>query len=336
MPRPLREQVVVITGASSGIGRETALHLGQRGASLVLAARNAEALTSLAREIEQVGGQAHVVPTDVADWPQVEKLAQAAVDRFGRIDTWINNAGLYLAARVEDMTIDDATRLMQVNVLGTIHGTKAALPHLIRQGQGTIINVGSAVGARGTPLLAAYSASKFAVKGFTEALRVELARDHPGIKVVLIMPLSINTPLFTNHARSRLGFVPHPIPPIYEPGAVADTILFAIEHPRAEIYIGPGRPLAILNAAMPGLLDRLMLVRDLVFRAQHTDQADDGRDTFDAPMPTETYTTTGQFTAKAKPTSLYTRVLEHHPATRLALMGAALVAGWSLARRLGR
>lgn len=336
MPRPLREQVVVITGASSGIGRDTARRLGERGASLVLAARNEEALASLAREIQQAGGKAHVVPTDVADWQQVERLAEAAVDRFGRIDTWINNAGLYLASRVEDMTVDDAARLMQVNVMGTIYGTKAALPHLIRHGQGTIINVGSAVGARGIPLLAAYSASKFAVKGFTEALRVELARDHPGIKVVLIMPLSINTPLFTHHARSRLGFAPHPIPPTYEPGAVAEAILFAIEHPRAEIYIGPGRPLAIINAAMPGLLDRLMLVGDLVYRMQRTDQPDDGLDNFAAPMPADTYTTTGQFTAKAKPNSLYTRVFEHYPATRLAVLGAVLAGVWSLARRLAR
>lgn len=335
MPRPLHEQVVVITGASSGIGRESALRLAGRGASLVLAARNEEALAFLQREIEHAGGKAHMVPTDVAEWPQVENLAQAAVDRYGRIDTWVNNAALYLASRVEDMTPDEAERLIQVNVMGQIYGTQAALPHMIRQGQGTIINVGSAVGVRGFPLLAAYSASKYAIKGFTEALRVELARDHPGIKVVLILPLSINTPLFT-HARSRIGVEPHPLPPIYEPGVAADAIVSAAEHPRRDIYVGPGRGLALANATIPGLVDRLLLLGDIGFKAQRTDQPDDGRDNFDAPMPPDTYTTTGPFSDRSLPTSLYTRVLERYPATRVALFGAALTAGYILRRRRSR
>ncbi len=335
MSRPLPEQVVVITGASSGIGREAALEFGRRGASVVVAARNQAALDSVAQEIEQAGGTAQAVVTDVADWAQVTRLAQAAVDRFGRIDTWVNNAAIYLVARVEDMTVEETQRLLQVNLLGQIHGMKAALPHLIDRGQGTIINVTSVTGVRGFPLLSAYSAAKHGIKGFTEALRLELARDHPGIKVVLILPLSIDTPFFT-HARSKIGVLPRPLPPIYEPDPVVEAIVFAAEHPRRDIYIGPGRLLAMTEGVMPALLDRLALLGDLVFKLQKTDQPDDGRDNFFAPMPADTYAMTGQWGTEAAPTSRYTRYLELHPVRQLAMLGAVVTGGLLLIRRLGR
>lgn len=335
MPRPLSDQVVVITGASSGIGRETALRLGAQGASLVLAARNEDALASLAREIEQAGGTAQVVPTDVTDWQQVQLLAETAVERFGRIDTWVNNAALYLASRVEDMQVEDATRLFDVSVFGLIYGVKAALPYLVREGQGTIINVSSVNGVRAFPLLAVYSSAKHAVQGFTDGLRIELARDHPGIKVVAILPASVNTPFFI-HARSRLGVAPHPIPPIYDVGIVADAIVLATQRPRRDIYIGPGRLLAMAHGIMPGVVDRVMLTGDLAFRLQKSDEPDTGRDNFDAPMPLDTYTTTGRWGDQALPRSLYTELMELSTSRRLAVLGTVLASGIALARALRR
>jgi NAD(P)-dependent dehydrogenase (short-subunit alcohol dehydrogenase family) len=145
MPRPLRDQVVVITGASSGIGRETAIEAGRRGASVVLAARNEPALREVAAEVERLGGAAHVARTDVAEWDQVDRLARAAVDRFGRIDTWVNNAAVSAYATVEQMTVEEIERVIQVDLLGQIYGMKAALPPMRRQGGGTIVNVASAL-----------------------------------------------------------------------------------------------------------------------------------------------------------------------------------------------
>src|SRR6478735_4993432 len=202
MPIPLSDQVVVITGASSGIGRETALEFGRRGASVVIAARNEPALTEVAREIERHGGNALPAPTDVSDWTQVERLAGTAVARFGRIDTWVNNAAISAYATVEEMEIEEIERIMRVNLLGQIYGMKAALPHLKRQHAGTIINVASALAERSVPLQATYCATKHGIKGFTEALRLELKNEQSGIAVVLVLPSSINTPLF-EHARSK-------------------------------------------------------------------------------------------------------------------------------------
>jgi NAD(P)-dependent dehydrogenase (short-subunit alcohol dehydrogenase family) len=335
MPRRLRNQVVVITGASSGIGRATAVMLGERGASVVLAARNEAALREVAKEIERLGGVAEVVVTDVAEWPQVERLAQRAVDRFGRFDTWVNNAAVSTYATVEESTVEEIDRVLQVNLHGQIYGVKAALPHLARQGQGTIINVASALAERGVPLQAAYCAAKHGIKGFTESLRLELARDHPGITITLIEPSSINTPLFT-HARSKLGVKPQPIPPIYEPSVVAETILFAIEHPRRTIVAGgSGKMLVLAEKLSPALVDWYMLQNERGFRQQQTDQPDDGQDNLFAPLE-GTGSTTGEFGQRSQAISLFTRHLELHP-RRTRMLSAAVLAGLvALVRRAGR
>jgi NAD(P)-dependent dehydrogenase (short-subunit alcohol dehydrogenase family) len=335
MPRPVSNQVIVITGASSGIGRETAVMLGERGASVVLAARNEAALHEVAKEIDRLGGVAQVVVTDVAEWSQVERLAQVAVDRFGRIDTWVNNAAVSAYATVEELTVEEIERVLQVNLLGQIYGMKAVLPHLARQGQGTIINVASALAERGVPLQAAYCAAKHGVKGFTEALRVELARDHPGITVTLILPSSINTPLFS-HARSKLGVKPQPIPPVYEPRVVAETILFAAEHPRRTIVAGgSGKLLVQAEKLSPTLLDWYLLQNERGFTQQRTDQPDDGQDNLFAPM-SGTGSATGEFGQRAQATSLYTRHLELHPNRKRALNAAVLAGLVALVRRVGR
>jgi short-subunit dehydrogenase len=308
---------------------------GQRGASVVLAARNEAALRDVARQVERLGGAAEVVVTDVAEWPQVERLAQRASDRFGRVDTWVNNAAVSAYATVEESTVEEIDRLLQVNLHGQIYGMKAALPHLARQGHGTIINVASALAERAVPLQAAYCAAKHGIKGFTEALRLELTRDHPGITLTLIEPSSINTPLFT-HARSRLGVKPQPIPPVYEPRVVAEAILFAAEHPRRTIVAGgSGKMLVLAQKLSPALVDWYLLQNDRGFEQQRGDQPDDGQDNLFAPMNGQG-SVTGDFGQRSKATSLYTRHLELHPQRQRVLNAVALAGLVTLVRRVGR
>ncbi len=333
--RPISEQVVVITGASSGIGRETAVRFGERGASVVLAARNEAALGEAAKEVERLGGKAQVVVTDVAEWDQVDRLAREAVNRFGRIDAWVNNAAVNEYATVEEMTIEEIERIIRVNLMGEIHGMKAALPHMKRQGQGTIINVASILAKRSVPLHAAYGAAKHGIAGFTETLRLELEHEKSGITVTLVMPTYINTPLF-RHSRSKMGVKPRPVPPIYEPRVVAEAILFAAEHPRRDIVVGgSGKLITLMHWISPSLLDRLMLLGGLMFEQQKTDQPDDGRDNLFAPIG-GTGSTTGEFGQRSKSTSPYTRHLEQHPNRKRVLLAAAAVGSVALLRRVGR
>jgi NAD(P)-dependent dehydrogenase (short-subunit alcohol dehydrogenase family) len=324
MPHPLNEQVVVITGASSGIGRATAIQFGSEGASVVLAARNDHALNEAATEVELAGGKALPVVTDVADWEQVQQLAQTAVDEFGRIDTWVNNAGIAEYATVDEMTIEEIQRIIDVNLMGTIHGIKAVLTHMKQQNSGTIINVASALAKRSVALQSAYCASKHGVKGFTEALRLELEAEDIPIDVVLIMPSSINTPLF-EHARSKMGVQPMPIPPVYEPSAVADTILYVAENPQRDVVVGgAGKFFTLMERISPGLVDWYLLRNDRVFESQKTDRPADGEDNLFEPMDGPGRVT-GKFGENANSYSLYTKYLEHHPGRQRTLL-AALIA----------
>ena len=325
MPRPIEEQVVVLTGASSGIGRQSAIALGERGATVVLAARNVTALRETAREVEAAGGTALAAVTDVAEWSQVERLAADAVERFGRIDTWVNAAAISAYATVEQLDVEEFERIMQVNFMGYVYGVKAVLPHMVRQGEGGIINVGSVLSRRSVPLQAAYCASKHAIKGFNEALRTELRHEHPGISVTLVLPSSINTPLFHN-ARSKMGVLPQPIPPVYEPETVALAIAHAAEHPRAEIVVGgAGKFMTALQSLSPALVDRLMVRNGSYFKQQRADRPDDGLDNFDAPLdgPGSAH---GDFAGETHPASPYTRLMELHPERKL-LLGGAVAAG---------
>ena len=333
--RPINEQVVVITGASSGIGRETARQFGRQGASVVLAARNEAALREVEQEVERFGGRAHAVLTDVAEWDQVDRLAREAVDRFGRIDTWINNAAASEYATVEEMTVEEIERQIQVILVSQLYGMKAALPHLKRQGQGTIINNASGLAKRSVPLQAAYCAAKHGIKGFTESLRLELEHEKSGVSVTLLMPSSINTPFFS-HARSKLGVKPMPIPPVYEPGVVAEAILFAAEHPRREIVVGGAdKMLDVMERISPSLLDGLMLARGTMFKLQRTDRPDDGRDNLFEPVGGKG-STSGDFGRLSKSTSLYTRHLEQHPNRKRVLLGLAAAGAVALLRGTGR
>lgn len=320
----LNEQTVVVTGASSGIGRETARRLGSAGARVVLAARNEEALNAAAREVADAGGECHPVITDVSEWEHVDRLSREAVDRFGSIDTWINNAGISLYADLANTSPEEMKRIIDVLLLGEMYGTKAAFEHMRSRGRGVIINVSSVLARRSVPLQASYCAAKHGITGFTEAVRLELKRDYPGIEIVEVLPSSINTPLFS-HARSRLGKKPMPIPPIYEPSVVAEALLHACVHPTGEIVVGgAGKMLVELEGISAGLVDRLLLFRDSGVKQQQTDMADDGVDNLFSPMPGPG-STTGQWSEQAKRSSGYTDLLEIHPARKNTLKLASIV-----------
>jgi NAD(P)-dependent dehydrogenase (short-subunit alcohol dehydrogenase family) len=213
MPKAISEQVIVVTGASSGIGLATAQEAARRGARVVLAARNAHDLEHAVAEIRREGGDALAVPTDVTDYAQVQALAHRAVQEWGRIDTWVNNAGVSLYATFKEASLEDFRRVMETNFMGQVHGAKAALPHL-EATNGALVCVGSTLSDRGVPLQGAYCASKHAIKGWLDALRVELWREGSKVRVTLVQPSSINTPLF-NKAKTQMGVMPMPIPPIY-------------------------------------------------------------------------------------------------------------------------
>ena len=333
MPRALREQVIVVTGASTGIGRETCLRGAARGASLVLADHDEVSLRGATEACLREGGRALAVVTDVAHWDQVQRLARQAVEHFGRIDTWINNAAVSAYAYVAEMPIDEIERVIQVDLMGQIYGMKAALEQMLPHGAGTIINVGSVLGVRAVPLQAPYCAAKHGIKGFTEALRMELKHARTGIEVTLVNPTSTNTPFFS-HARSRVGSRPHPIPPVYEPCVVAEAILFACEHPRRDIFAGgSGKIFEIAQRISPGLLDWYMLQRGRMFAKQISDRPDNGEDNLFEPMH-ETGSRLGEWNGRAKKSCLYTRVFELHPNVKRAALGAVVLAGATLAARL--
>jgi short-subunit dehydrogenase len=332
VPRALSEQVVVLTGASSGVGRETALQLAEHGGTVVAAARNAEALDTLTAEVERLGGTITTVPTDVSQWEQVQALAQRAVEEYGRIDTWVNCAAVSLYGTVADLDVADIDRVLDVILRGEIYGMKAALSVMQEAGLGTIINVASALGVRSVPLQSAYCAAKHGVRGFAQSLRMELEHEQLPVAVCTVLPSSINTPLFT-HARSRMGVKPQPVPPIYEPSVVAGAILAVARRPRAEVVVGGGgKMLTLVERVAPRMADKLLLGPGKTWSKQRTDEPDDGVDNlFQA--STGPGSVTGEFSATAKSSSIYTEVFELHPERiRYALAAVALL-GYRALRR---
>ena len=332
MPRALSQQVVVVTGASSGVGRETALQLAEHGATVVAAARNVEALDSLHAEVRRLGGTATTVPTDVSDWAQVQALAQRAVDEHGRIDTWVNCAAVAVYGTVSDLAVAEIDRVLDVILRGQIYGMKAALSVMEPAGTGTIVNVASALGVRSVPLQSAYCAAKAGIRGFAQSLRMELAHAQLPVAVCTVLPSSINTPLF-DHARSRMGVKPKPVPPIYEPSVVASAILAVAQHPQHEVVVGAGgKMLTLVERLAPRLADQLLLGPGKTWSKQRTSEADDGVDNLFT-ASSGTGSAHGDFGSKAKSSSLYTEVFELHPQRiRLALAAAGLL-GYRALRR---
>ena len=254
--RPIDEQVIVITGASSGIGLSTALMAGSVGARLVLNARSDETLDALVEHLESEGTEAVAVPGDVADRSVVETVARTAIERFGRIDTWVNNAGVSIYGKLTEVDDADSRRLFDTNFWGVVYGSLVALPHL-RASEGTLINVGSEVSEAVVPLQGMYSASKHAVKGFTDALRVELLADEVPVTVTLVQPGATDTP-FPQHARNYMDREPALPTPLDNPFHVAEAILNAAVSDKRAIKVSN---MAKLNTAMakfaPALGDRM-------------------------------------------------------------------------------
>jgi NAD(P)-dependent dehydrogenase (short-subunit alcohol dehydrogenase family) len=324
--KPLAEQTIVITGASRGIGRETALRAAKRGARVVVAARDSEALDELVAAIETEGGVALAVPTDVSNFDEVRRLAERAAGRFGGIDTWVNNAAVSLYGRFEDVPIEDFKRVVEVNFFGQVYGCRAALPYLKEYG-GALICVGSALSDRAIPLQSAYCASKHGIKAVVESLRVELAvsGDDELVQVTLIKPASIDTPLFDN-ARTFLGYRPKPVFPVYTPGVCADAILHCAEHREREIAVGGGAALLTTLESFAGpVLDRYFAMQPKAQQTKDPKSADAPNNLRD-PLP-DTRTARGQHAAR--PFSVYTW-LRTRPRVAVALAGTA--AGAALLR----
>lgn len=256
MPRDLRGAVVVVTGASSGIGAATAVACGRAGMRVALAARRKDRLERVADDVRAAGGEARVAPTDVADEAAVRALVDGTVAEWGRLDVLVNNAGMGLLARVGETSAAEFDRLMRVNFLGAVYGVLAVLPHMQRQRSGHIVNVASVVGKRASPFRAAYVASKFALVGFSEALRMELRGE--GIHVTCVCPIGTATE-FHDVEVNRLG-VPGRGGPIQSAEHVARAIVRALRRPRAEVHpFRPARVLFLANDVAPGLVDRLLL-----------------------------------------------------------------------------
>jgi NAD(P)-dependent dehydrogenase (short-subunit alcohol dehydrogenase family) len=255
MPRPLEEAVVVITGASSGIGRAAALRLARRGSSLVLAGRSEEPLNDVVAECGGLGAEAIAVPVDVGDEDAVEGLAAAAVERFGRVDVWVNGAAVIAYGRFEELPAELFRRQIDVNLMGQVHGARAALKRFREQGQGVLINMSSVWGRVTTPQVAAYSVSKHAVRAFSECLRHELGDSD--IHVATMLPQAVDTPIF-EHAANYSGRRVTPIPPIIDPDEVAEGIEMCAENPKREVTYGrTGRFLEIVYALAPRLYCRI-------------------------------------------------------------------------------
>jgi NAD(P)-dependent dehydrogenase (short-subunit alcohol dehydrogenase family) len=253
-----RKRTIVVTGASAGLGRAIVRAFAREGARIGLIARGHDGLNAAKREVEQLGGEALVLPLDVADASAVEEAAGRVEEKFGPIDVWVNDAMTSVFSPIKEMTADEFKRVTEVTYLGYVYGTLAALKRMLPRDRGVIIQVGSALAYRGIPLQAAYCASKHAIQGFCDSLRCELIHDKSNVRVTMIQMPAMNTPQF-GWVKSRLPRKAQPVPPIFEPEVAAEAVLYASHHARREIYVGLPTVEAIVGDKLfPGLLDHFL------------------------------------------------------------------------------
>jgi NAD(P)-dependent dehydrogenase (short-subunit alcohol dehydrogenase family) len=324
------DPVVVVTGASAGVGRATARAFADRGAAVALLARGEQGLSAAAAEVVGRGGVGLVVPVDVADADAVEAAAQRVEAELGPIDVWVNNAMASVFAPFKDISAADYRRVTEVTYLGYVHGTMAALRRMLPRDSGVIVQVGSALAYRAIPLQSAYCGAKHAVEGFTESVRCELRHDKSKVRVTTVQLPALNTPQF-QWVKTTLKRHPQPVPPIFQPEVAADAIVWAAEHPRREYWVGwPTARAVIGNRLFPGVLD-FYLARTAV-DAQQTDRA------IEAGRPDNLYEAVpgdagahGEFDDRSQSSSAYWRVMRGRG--RPLVFGAGLLALLGLRRR---
>ncbi len=324
-------RVVVITGASAGVGRATVREFARRGGRIGLLARDFDRLEVTRQEVEELGGCALVLPTDMADPDQVEAAAAKVEATFGPIDVWVNNAMVSVLSPVKEMTTDEYRRVTDVTYLGYVYGTLSALRRMLPRDRGMIIQVGSALAYRAIPLQSAYCGAKHAIQGFTESLRSELIHDGSKVRVTIVQLPAVNTPQFS-WIKSRLPRHPQPVPPIYQPEVIARAIVWAANHNRRELSVGVSTVKAIVgDKFIPGTLDHYLA--RIGYGAQQTDELVDPHrpNNLFKPVPGD-YGAHGRFSRRAKTVSVQLWINMYRG--WLALFGAGVAAAflWRNAR----
>jgi NADP-dependent 3-hydroxy acid dehydrogenase YdfG len=327
-------EVVVVTGASGGVGRAVAHAFARRAAHVALLARGEDGLSDAAREVQDLGGQALVIPTDVADAAAVDAAAEQAERELGPIDVWVNDAMATVFAEFVDIEADEYRRATEVTYLGTVHGTMAALHRMVPRDHGTVVQVGSALAYRAIPLQSAYCGAKFAIRGFTDSVRTELMHNRSHVWISMVQLPAVNTPQF-NWCRTKLPDHPMPVPPIYQPEVPAETVYWAAHHRRREVFCGASAAAVILaNKLAPGIADRYLAKTG--FTSQQIagmPVSPDRPDNLFEPVP-RLAATHGMFDDKARSHSLQAWLTTHRGIAVGAVVGAAAAAtgAWRAAR----
>ena len=315
-------EVVVITGASAGVGRATVRKFARHGARIGLVARGIDGLKAARTEVEELGSEALIVPTDVANADQVESAAAQIEAEFGRIDIWISNAMTSVFSPIKEMTAEELRRVTEVTYLGYVYGTLAALKRMLPRDGGVIVQVGSALAYRGIPLQSAYCAKKHAVQGFCDSLRCELLHDQSGVCLTMVQLPALNTPQF-GWVKSRLPRKARPVPPIFQPEVAAEAIYFASHNPRREFYVGePSVGVIVANKFVPGLLDHYLAWSG--YDSQQCDGAEDPNrpDNLWQPVPGD-HGAHGAFDARAHSWSAQWWANEHRGLIATAVVALA-------------
>ncbi|MEZ4334771.1 MAG: SDR family oxidoreductase [Myxococcota bacterium] len=328
-----RRRVIVVTGASAGVGRATARAFGEAGCAVALIARGRDGLEAAAREVEEAGGRALAIEADVADPAQVEAAAARAEQAFGAIDVWVNDAMVTVMSPVAETTAEEYRRVTEVTYLGAVHGTLAALRRMLPRDRGVIVQVGSALAYRAIPLQSAYCAGKHALRGFTDSLRCELLHEQSGVQVTMVQLPALNTPQF-EWSRIRFDRQPQPVPPIYQPEVAAQAIVFAADAGRREVWVGGRNALLMFaNKLAPAVGDRYLARTG--YDSQFTDEpASPARpDNLERPLPGD-FGTHGRFDARARTRSLQLEATMRRGGLLLGAIALATGLGlaWSLAR----
>ncbi|HEX6498279.1 MAG TPA: SDR family oxidoreductase [Micromonosporaceae bacterium] len=331
----MKDKVVVVTGASAGVGRATARQFARLGAKVALLARGEEGLTGAVEDVEKEGGVALPIPTDMAVYEQVEAAAERIERELGPIEIWVNDAFSSVFAPFTQVQPDEFKRTTEVTYLGYVWGTKVALSRMLPRDQGAIVQVGSALAYRGIPLQAAYCGSKHAIQGFTESLRCELLHDKSNVHVTMVQLPAVNTPQF-DWVLSRLRRHPQPVPPIYQPEVVARSIVYAAQHPkRREYWVGGSTAATLIaNKFIPGILDRYLARTG--YKSQQTSQPTSAERPANLWQPADglrghDYGAHGDFDQKAKSYSVQAWASRHH--VLVGAGAAAVAAGAAVATR---